>query len=125
MQIPSNLLLNKIGKPALYLPTCVSQYPKPLKNPRAAQGPETTLTTKAMLTHFKMIVWGIISTVTAEAKNFGGLLAIRFFLGFVEAAYFVRNTKSSNIDGGPHRLTAYTARMPLLPELLVHQAGVG
>ena len=24
MQIPSNLLLNKLGKPALYLPTCVS-----------------------------------------------------------------------------------------------------
>ncbi|KAK7923210.1 MFS transporter [Apiospora marii] len=57
MQIPSNLLLNKIGKPALYLPVC-------------------------------MIIWGVISTVTAEAKNFGGLLAIRFFLGFIEAAYF-------------------------------------
>ncbi|KAK8041999.1 hypothetical protein PG993_006522 [Apiospora rasikravindrae] len=57
MQIPSNLLLNKIGKPALYLPIC-------------------------------MIIWGVISTVTAEAKNFGGLLAIRFFLGFIEAAYF-------------------------------------
>lgn len=25
MQVPSNLLLNKIGKPALYLPACVSQ----------------------------------------------------------------------------------------------------
>lgn len=24
MQVPSNLLLNKIGKPALYLPSCVS-----------------------------------------------------------------------------------------------------
>jgi len=24
MQIPSNLFLNKIGKPAIYLPTCVS-----------------------------------------------------------------------------------------------------
>ncbi|KAK8048523.1 hypothetical protein PG994_010253 [Apiospora phragmitis] len=75
MQIPSNLLLNKIGKPALYLPIC-------------------------------MIVWGVISTLTAEAKNFGGLLAIRFFLGFVEAAYFP------------------VARMSLLPELLVHQKGV-
>lgn len=41
-----------------------------------------------------MIIWGVISTVTAEAKNFGGLLAIRFFLGFVEAAYFVRDTMS-------------------------------
>ncbi|KAF3021462.1 hypothetical protein E8E14_009024 [Neopestalotiopsis sp. 37M] len=57
MQIPSNLFLNKIGKPALYLPTC-------------------------------MIVWGVISAATAGVKNFGGLIAVRFFLGFVEAAYF-------------------------------------
>ena len=57
MQIPSNLFLNKIGKPALYLPTV-------------------------------MIVWGIISAATAGAQSYGGLIAIRFFLGFVEAAYF-------------------------------------
>lgn len=57
MQVPSNLFLNKIGKPALYLPTV-------------------------------MIVWGVISTATAAAQSFGGLVAIRFFLGFVEAAYF-------------------------------------
>ncbi|KAL9046424.1 MAG: hypothetical protein Q9214_000736 [Letrouitia sp. 1 TL-2023] len=57
MQVPSNLFLNKIGKPALYLPTV-------------------------------MIVWGVISAATSEAKSFGGLVAIRFFLGFVEAAYF-------------------------------------
>lgn len=57
MQLPSNLYLNKMGKPALYLPIC-------------------------------MIVWGIISTATAACQNFAGLVAIRFFLGFVEAAYF-------------------------------------
>ena len=57
MQIPSNLFLNKIGKPSLYLPTC-------------------------------MIVWGVISAATAGAHSYGGLIAIRFFLGFVEAAYF-------------------------------------
>lgn len=57
MQIPSNLFLNKIGKPALYLPTV-------------------------------MIVWGVISAATAGAQSYGGLIAIRFFLGFVEAAYF-------------------------------------
>lgn len=57
MQIPSNLFLNKIGKPALYLPTV-------------------------------MIVWGIISGATAGVQSFGGLVAVRFFLGFVEAAYF-------------------------------------
>ena len=57
MQIPSNLFLNKIGKPAIYLPTV-------------------------------MIVWGTISAATAGTKSFGGLIAVRFFLGFVEAAYF-------------------------------------
>ncbi|KAJ4395949.1 hypothetical protein N0V93_000165 [Gnomoniopsis smithogilvyi] len=57
MQIPSNLLLNKFGKPAIYLPSC-------------------------------MIVWGIISTATAGCKSAGGLFTVRFFLGFVEAAYF-------------------------------------
>ncbi|RYP66371.1 hypothetical protein DL770_008812 [Monosporascus sp. CRB-9-2] len=35
-----------------------------------------------------MIIWGVISAATAAVTNFGGLLAIRFFLGFVEAAYF-------------------------------------
>ena len=57
MQVPSNLLLNKIGKPSLYLPGV-------------------------------MIVWGIVSTATAATQSFGGLLACRFFLGFVEAPYF-------------------------------------
>jgi hypothetical protein len=58
MQIPSNLFLNKIGKPALYLPGA-------------------------------MIIWGIISALTAATQGFGGLIACRFFLGFIEAAYFV------------------------------------
>jgi len=57
MQVPSNLFLNKVGKPALYLPSV-------------------------------MIVWGVISAATAGAQTYGGLIAIRFFLGFVEAAYF-------------------------------------
>jgi len=57
MQVPSNLFLNKIGKPALYLPTC-------------------------------MVIWGIISGATAGCQSYGGLIAIRFMLGFVEAAYF-------------------------------------
>ncbi|TQB70638.1 hypothetical protein MPDQ_000256 [Monascus purpureus] len=57
MQIPSNLLLNKIGKPAIYLPC-------------------------------SMMLWGIISTCTAGAQNYVGLIMVRFFLGFVEAAYF-------------------------------------
>ena len=57
MQVPSNLFLNKFGKPAIYLPSA-------------------------------MIVWGIISAATAGVQTYGGLIAVRFFLGFVEAAYF-------------------------------------
>ncbi|KAJ5743211.1 hypothetical protein N7533_010313 [Penicillium manginii] len=57
MQVPSNLLLNKIGKPAIYLPMA-------------------------------MIAWGIISTLTAAVQSYAGLVVVRFFLGFVEAAYF-------------------------------------
>ncbi|KAH8685760.1 major facilitator superfamily domain-containing protein [Tricladium varicosporioides] len=57
MQVPSNLFLNKIGKPAIYLPAC-------------------------------MVVWGVISAATAACQNYGGLIACRFMLGFVEAAYF-------------------------------------
>ena len=51
------MLLNKLGKPSIYLPAC-------------------------------MLVWGTISAATAACKSFGGLLACRFVLGFVEAAYF-------------------------------------
>lgn len=36
-----------------------------------------------------MIIWGVISAATAAAESYGGLVAIRFMLGFVEAAYFV------------------------------------
>ena len=57
MQIPSNLFLNKVGKPAIYLPSV-------------------------------MVVWGIISGATAGVKSYGELVAVRFLLGFVEAAYF-------------------------------------
>lgn len=70
MQIPSNLLLNKIGLPAIYLPSV-------------------------------MIVWGVISTLTAATHNYGGLVANRFFLGFVEAAYFVRYPSVLHTPLGP------------------------
>jgi hypothetical protein len=37
----------------------------------------------------KMVLWGVISTATAACNTVGGLYAARFFLGFVEATYFV------------------------------------
>ncbi|KAF9482432.1 MFS general substrate transporter [Pholiota conissans] len=57
MQVPSNMFLNYIGKPSIYLPCC-------------------------------MIVWGTISCLTGITQNFIGALLTRFFLGFVEAAFF-------------------------------------
>ncbi|KAK2466175.1 hypothetical protein APHAL10511_001817 [Amanita phalloides] len=57
MQVPSNMFLNYIGRPSLYLPIC-------------------------------MMIWGMISCLTGVAKNFVGALLTRFFLGFVEAAFF-------------------------------------
>ncbi|PVG04130.1 MFS general substrate transporter [Serendipita vermifera] len=57
MQVPSNMFLDRIGKPSLYLPAC-------------------------------MVVWGVISCLTGITHNFVGALLTRFFLGFVEAAFF-------------------------------------
>ncbi|KAG0696836.1 MFS general substrate transporter [Suillus ampliporus] len=57
MQIPSNMFLNHIGKPSLYLPAC-------------------------------MVVWGVISALTGITKNFTGALLTRFFLGFMETAFY-------------------------------------
>ncbi|PPQ95009.1 hypothetical protein CVT25_000246 [Psilocybe cyanescens] len=57
MQVPSNMFLNWIGKPSLYLPTCIA-------------------------------IWGAISSLTGVTTNFTGALLTRFFLGFVEAAFF-------------------------------------
>ncbi|KAH9904229.1 MFS general substrate transporter [Epithele typhae] len=57
MQVPSNMLLNFMGKPSLYLPIC-------------------------------MIIWGVISILTGITNDFVGALLTRFFLGFVEAAFF-------------------------------------
>jgi hypothetical protein len=61
-----------------------------------------------------MAVWGVISAATAGVTNFGGLLAVRFFLGFVEAVYFV----STPVPGIYELILIYPgwiAWMPLLP----------
>ncbi|KAL5508289.1 hypothetical protein ACEPAH_5908 [Sanghuangporus vaninii] len=57
MQIPSNMLLNYIERPSLYIPAC-------------------------------MVIWGLISVLTGVCRNFIDALLTRFFLGFVEAAFF-------------------------------------
>lgn len=35
-----------------------------------------------------MLLWGIVSTCTSAVQGFGGLLAVRLILGFVEAGFF-------------------------------------
>lgn len=56
MQVPSNILINRIQRPSLYL-------------------------------SFVMLLWGLISTLSGVVTNFTGMVIIRFFLGFVEAAF--------------------------------------
>lgn len=52
MQVPSNLLLNYMGRPSWYLGgfTCA---------------------------------WGLVSALTSQTKNYGGIVACRFLLGLV------------------------------------------
>ncbi|KAF5385673.1 hypothetical protein D9757_005545 [Collybiopsis confluens] len=56
-QIPSNMALNWITRPSLYIGSCV-------------------------------VVWGLISTLTGITKSYGGLVAIRFFIGIPESAFY-------------------------------------
>lgn len=56
MQVPSNIFINRIQRPSLYI-ACA------------------------------MLVWGLISTLSGNAKDFTGMVIIRFFLGFIEAAF--------------------------------------
>ncbi|KAJ4310524.1 hypothetical protein N0V84_010925 [Fusarium piperis] len=56
MQVPSNMFINRISRPSLYI-ACA------------------------------MLLWGLVSTLSGVVHNFAGMVVIRFFLGFVEAAF--------------------------------------
>jgi MFS family permease len=56
MQVPSNILINRIKRPSLYIGVA-------------------------------MLLWGMVSTLSGVAHNFVGMVLIRFFLGFIEAAF--------------------------------------
>lgn len=56
MQVPSNMFINRIERPSLYISAA-------------------------------MLLWGLISTLSGVVTNFSGMVATRFFLGFVEAAF--------------------------------------
>ncbi|KAJ5295446.1 hypothetical protein PENANT_c001G10998 [Penicillium antarcticum] len=57
MQVPSNLLLNYMGRPSLYI-------------------------------GFFVCAWGLVSALTSQVSSYGGIVACRFILGFVEAPFF-------------------------------------
>ncbi|PVH97555.1 MFS general substrate transporter [Periconia macrospinosa] len=56
MQVPSNMIINRIDRPSWYISAA-------------------------------MLLWGMISTLSGNVTNFGGMVAIRFCIGFVEAAF--------------------------------------
>ncbi|KAM0438479.1 hypothetical protein ACHAPT_001228 [Fusarium lateritium] len=56
MQVPSNMFINRIQRPSLYI-ACA------------------------------MLLWGLISTLSGVVHNFTGMVLVRFFLGFIEAAF--------------------------------------
>lgn len=56
MQVPSNMFINRISRPSLYISVA-------------------------------MLLWGVISTLSGNTKSFGDMVAVRFLLGFVEAAF--------------------------------------
>ncbi|KAK1144082.1 hypothetical protein N8T08_005744 [Aspergillus melleus] len=56
MQVPSNMVINRISRPSLYIAV-------------------------------SMTLWGVISTLSGNAKDFKDMVVIRFLLGFVEAAF--------------------------------------
>ena len=56
MQVPSNIFINRIERPSLYI-------------------------------SLVMLVWGLVSTLSGVVTNFAGMVSVRFFLGFIEAAF--------------------------------------
>jgi MFS family permease len=56
MQVPSNIIINRISRPSWYISAA-------------------------------MLLWGLISTLSGNTHNFAGMVAVRFFIGFVEAAF--------------------------------------
>ncbi|KAL7418282.1 hypothetical protein Q5752_006738 [Cryptotrichosporon argae] len=56
MQVPSNMIVNRISRPSIYIGVA-------------------------------MLIWGMISVLSGVVTSFGGMVATRFCLGFVEAAF--------------------------------------
>lgn len=79
LQIPSNMILTRV-RPSIYLPLCMALwYVSSSRCPRRWGRP-----------HVKTNDYprGAVSACTAAVKDFHGLVACRFFLGFLEAPFF-------------------------------------
>lgn len=67
-----------------------------------------------------MIGWATVSACTALVKNYSGLIACRFFLGFVEAVGLVTQHKTSAINSVS---LAFLPRCSVLAVDLLHTKG--
>lgn len=78
LQIPSNMILTRV-RPSIYLPLCMALWSVCSRYPRRWDQP-----------HVKTNDYprGVVSACTAAVKDFHGLVACRFFLGFLEAPFF-------------------------------------
>lgn len=76
MQVPSNLLMNKIGRPGAYLSICMTIWVSLFDELHCA------------LWLTRRFHQGILCACSGIARSYGGLLATRFLLGIVEAAFY-------------------------------------
>ncbi|OLN96186.1 putative transporter C1683.12-like protein 6 [Colletotrichum chlorophyti] len=84
MQVPSNMFLNKIGRPAMYLTACMAVW--------------------LVVSDEYVSDKGIFCGCSGAAVNFGGLLVTRFLLGFVQAAFYPGESKpQQNNTGMPNK----------------------
>jgi len=91
MQVPSNMFINTISRPSLYIAAV-------------------------------MLVWGMVSTLSGVTHNFAGMVATRFFLGFIEAAFLpgaLMVCLSTHFPSRPSVLTVF----PTDPLKMVHTPG--
>ncbi|KAF5969175.1 hypothetical protein FBULB1_10368 [Fusarium bulbicola] len=72
-QIPSNMFLTRT-RPSRYMVSPLSLF----------YSQTTRLTSQGIM----MMLWAVVSALTAVAKDFKGLLLTRFFLGLTEAPYY-------------------------------------
>lgn len=80
MQIPSNMFLTRT-RASIYMPVCSKCL--------AHRVPACPIAAIVAPTNASTVMgWAVISACTALVQNFGGLVACRFFLGFVEAPFY-------------------------------------